>query len=99
MLPPPFPPFYSSNVSRPRAPSHNKHLVVFLFLFFVMLWLRMLFTRSYRGFTGICELRFEHEMLLHREMLGGFAHMFAAKEQNLNFVLFLLGVMLQLCHN
>ena len=39
-----------------------------------MLWLRMLFTRTYRGFTGICELRFEHEMLLHREMLGGFAH-------------------------
>ena len=74
MLPPPFPPFYSSNVSRPRAPSHNKHLVVFLILFFVMLWLRMQFTRSYRGFTGICELRFEHEMLLHREMLGGFAH-------------------------
>jgi len=99
MLPPPFPPFYSSNVSRPRAPSHNKRLVVFLFLFFVMLWLRMLFTRSHRGFTGICELRFEHEMLLHREMLGGFAHMFAAKEQNLNFILFLLGVMLQLCHN
>ena len=30
MLPPPF---YSSNVSRPRAPSHNKHLVVFLFCF------------------------------------------------------------------
>jgi hypothetical protein len=33
MLPLPFPPFYSSNVSRPRAPSHNKHLVVFLFCF------------------------------------------------------------------
>ena len=66
-----------------------------------MLWLRMLFTRTYRGFTGICELRFEHEMLLHREMLADF-HMFAAKEQNLNFVIFLIflpGVMLQLCHN
>ena len=30
MLPPPF---SSSTVSRPRAPSHNKHLVVFLFCF------------------------------------------------------------------
>jgi hypothetical protein len=39
-----------------------------------MFWLRMPFTRTYCGFTGICELRFEHEMLLHREMLGGFAH-------------------------
>jgi hypothetical protein len=66
-----------------------------------MFWLRMPFTGTYCGFTGICELRFEHEMmsmLLHREMLGGFAH-FLAKEQNLNFVIFLLGVILQLCHN
>ena len=31
MLPPPF---YSSNVSRPRAPSHNKHLVVFFVFVF-----------------------------------------------------------------
>lgn len=31
MLPPPF---YSSNVSRPRAPSRNKHLVVFVFFVF-----------------------------------------------------------------
>jgi hypothetical protein len=46
-----------------------------------MLWLRMLFTRSYRGFTGICELRFEHEMLLHREMLGGFAHVCCERAQ------------------
>jgi len=83
------------------TPSHNKHLVVFLVLFSVMFWLRMPFTGTYCGFTGICELRFEHEMmsmLLHREMLGRFAH-FLAKEQNLNFVIFLLGVMLQLCHN
>ena len=58
-----------------------------------MFWLRMPFTRTYCGFTGICELRFEHEMLLHREMLGGFA-----QEQNLNFVIFLLGVIVQLCH-
>ena len=28
MLPPPFPPFYRSTVSRPRAPSQNKLLVV-----------------------------------------------------------------------
>ena len=33
MLPLPFPPFYSSNVSRPRAPSHNKHLLFFCFCF------------------------------------------------------------------
>jgi len=71
-----------------------RHLTIntslfFLFLFSVMFWLRMPFTRTYCGFTGICELRFEHEMtsmLLHREMLGGFAH-FLAKEQNLNFVI------------
>lgn len=31
MLPPPF---YSSNVSRPRSPSHNKHLVVFFVFVF-----------------------------------------------------------------
>jgi len=66
-----------------------------------MFWLRMLFTRTYRGFTGICELRFEHEMLLHREMLGGFAHVCGerAKFKFCNFLIFLLGVMLQLCHN
>ena len=64
-----------------------------------MLWLRMLFTRTYRGFTGICELRFEHEMLLYTEKCSADLHMFAAKEQNLNFVIFLLGVMLQFCNN
>jgi hypothetical protein len=44
-------------------------------------------------------LRFEHEMLLYTEKCSADLHMFAAKEQNLNFVIFLLGVMLQFCNN
>jgi hypothetical protein len=35
MLPPPFPPFYRSTVSRPRAPSQNKLLVV-VFVFVLL---------------------------------------------------------------
>ena len=54
-----------------------------------MLWLRMLFTRML--------------LLSHcTEKCSADLHMFAAKEQNLNFVIFLiflLGVMLQICHN
>lgn len=70
MLPPPFPPFYSSTVSRPRAPSQNKLLVAV----FVFVLLDIAAARAVHGelIAGICELRFCEDMsikdVLHSEM-------------------------------
>ena len=96
MLPPPF---YSSNVSRPRAPSHNKHLVVF----FVFVFLDVLAAHAVHDeliaasrASASCDLSMRG---CCTEKCSADLHMFASKEQNLNFVIFFLGVMLQLCHN
>ena len=65
MLPPPFPPFYSSTVSRPRVPSQNK-LLVFVFVFvFVFVSLDIAAARAVHGelIAGICELRFCEDMM------------------------------------
>jgi len=63
MLPPPFPPFYSSTVSRPRAPSQNKLLVVVFVFVFVLLDIAA--ARAVHGelIAGICELRFCEDMM------------------------------------
>ena len=62
MLPPPFPPFYSSTVSRPRVPSQNKLLVVVVVFVFVLLDIAA--ARAVHGelIAGICELRFCEDM-------------------------------------
>ena len=61
MLPPPFPPFYSSTVSRPRLPSQNKLLVVV----FVFVLLDIAAARAVHGelIAGICELRFCEDIM------------------------------------
>ena len=96
MLPPPFPPFYSSTVSRPRVPSQNKLLLVVVVFVFVLLDIAA--ARAVHGelIAGICELRFCEDMMsikvvLHSEMPVDL-HILMSKSKNLNFIIFLRGV-------